>query len=319
MNDKKYLAINDITKHYRVHQTTVKALDGVNLDIRKGDCVGIVGESGSGKTTLAKLLLGVEPATTGSMTFNGIVLPLKRGRSLRKKIQVVQQNPMLTLNPKRTIKQTVGLPLRIYGFNGAKTLTQKVGDLLDTVGLSRELMDRYPSALSGGQRQRAALARALAAEPEIIILDEPTSALDVSVQARILSLLKDLQEKFSLTFLFITHDLSVIRNMASSLAVMYRGRIIEAGQTDSIFKAPKHHYTAMLLSSVPVVSLEEQNAKPQWTWTRTLFEGEEKYSNGCSFAPRCPSSDEPCWKLVPEEQEFGNRHVAKCHHPRSSS
>ena len=228
MNDKSYLAIRALTKHYRVQKTIVRALDGVDLEIGRGECVGIVGESGSGKTTLAKMLLGIESATGGSMFFNGGVLPMKRNRELRKKIQVVQQNPMLTLNPKRTIKQTVGLPLKIHGGNGSTGIREKVAELLSTVGLATELMDRYPSSLSGGQRQRAALARALAAEPEVIILDEPTSALDVSVQARILALLKELQTRFSLTFLFITHDLSVIRNMASSLAVMYRGRIIDA-------------------------------------------------------------------------------------------
>ena len=316
MNDNSYLAIRALTKHYRVQKTIVRALDGVDLEIGRGECVGIVGESGSGKTTLAKILLGIESATGGSMFFNGGVLPMKRNRELRKKVQVVQQNPMLTLNPKRTIKQTVGLPLKIHGGNGSTGIREKVAELLSTVGLATELMDRYPSSLSGGQRQRAALARALAAEPEVIILDEPTSALDVSVQARILALLKELQNRFSLTFLFITHDLSVIRNMASSLAVMYRGRIIEAGATGAVFANPRHHYTAMLLSSVPVVSEEEQSVKPDWTWTRALFEGEEKHSKGCAFAPRCPASSTQCWEQMPSAQVFGERHVANCYNPR---
>jgi peptide/nickel transport system ATP-binding protein/oligopeptide transport system ATP-binding protein len=316
MTNKPYLVVEQLKKYYQVQKMTVKALDGVDLEVQRGECIGIVGESGSGKTTLAKLILGIEQITSGDVTFKGSTLSGKRSKELRRKIQVVQQNPMLTLNPKRTIMQTVGLPLKIHGGKGRRNDRERVAELLETVGLATEIMDRYPSALSGGQRQRAALARALATEPELIILDEPTSALDVSVQARILALLQSLQARFSLTFLFITHDLSVIRNMASSLAVMYRGRIIEAGETLSIFDSPRHHYTAMLLSSVPVISEEEQRVKPKWTWTRSLLEGEEQHSNGCPFAPRCPEKKSACWDQVPFERTVGEKHIVRCHYPR---
>ena len=315
MSKDSVFAIHDLKKHYQVQRTVVRALDGVDLEVNRGECVGIVGESGSGKTTLAKLILGIEAPTSGELIFNGSALMAKRAKALRKKIQVVQQNPMLTLNPKRTIMQTISLPIRIHRSSDRRQTRDEVAKLLDTVGLAPEIMNRYPSSLSGGQRQRAALARALAAEPEVIILDEPTSALDVSVQARILFLLRELQQRFSLTFIFITHDLSVVRNMASRLAVMYRGRIIEAGETRRIFDAPMHHYTTMLLSSVPVVSEEEQLIKPKWTWTQSLFEGEEKHSNGCAFAPRCPKETSKCWEQIPENLNVGEQHIVGCYHP----
>ena len=309
------LEVEDLTKHYAVGREVVRALAGVDLAVAPGECVAIVGESGSGKTTLAKLVLGVEEPSAGRIMFDGAELGLRRDRSLRRRIQVVQQNPLSTLNPKRTIRQAVELPLRVHGMVPSGEYARSVAEILGFVGLSPEYMNRYPVALSGGQRQRAALARALAARPDMIVLDEPTSALDVSVQARVLSLLFELQARFSLTYLFITHDLGVARNVASRIAVMYRGRIVESGPTEAVFRSPRHRYTAMLLSSVPVVSEEERRLRPPWPWSRNLIEGEERVSAGCTFAPRCPYALEHCWKTIPGSEKFGGDHTAMCHNP----
>ncbi len=309
------LEVEDLTKHYAVRKGVVQALAGVDLAVSPGESVAIVGESGSGKTTLAKLVLGVEEPSAGRIVFDGAELGVRRDRSLRRRMQVVQQNPLSTLNPKRTIRQAIELPLRVHRMVPSGEYGESVAELLGTVGLSPEYMNRYPAALSGGQRQRAALARALAARPDMIVLDEPTSALDVSVQARVLTLLFELQSRFNLTYLFITHDLGVARNVASRIAVMYRGRIVESGPTEAVFREPRHRYTAMLLSSVPVVSEEEKALRPSWPWNRNLMEGEERASEGCTFAPRCPYNLDCCWNEVPGLTDFGEDHSAACHNP----
>ena len=313
------LEVEDLTKHYTVGKRVVRALAGVDLAVAPGESVAIVGESGSGKTTLAKLVLGVEAPSAGSIVFDGAKVGVRRDRRLRRRMQVVQQNPLSTLNPKRTIRQAIELPLRVHGMVPSGAYTDSVAELLDIVGLSPEYMHRYPSALSGGQRQRAALARALAAKPDLVVLDEPTSALDVSVQARVLALLFALQSRFNLTYLFITHDLGVVRNVASRIAVMYRGRIVEIGPTEAVFNEPRHRYTAMLLSSVPVVSEEEEALRPDWPWDRSLMEGEERSSEGCAFAPRCPYAIERCWTAAPDFTGFGTDHLASCHNPGSAA
>ena len=313
------LEVENLTKHYAVGKGVVRALDGVDLAVAPGESVAIVGESGSGKTTLAKLVLGVETPSAGRIVFDGAELGARRDRRLRRRMQVVQQNPLATLNPKRTIRQAIELPLRVHSLVPSGAYADAVAELLDIVGLSPEYMNRYPSALSGGERQRAALARALAAKPDLIILDEPTSALDVSVQARVLGLLFDLQSRFNLTYLFITHDLGVVRNVASRVAVMYRGRIVESGPTETVFEDPEHRYTAMLLSSVPVVSEEEAALRPHWPWDRSLMEGEERSSAGCAFAPRCPYAVERCWTTVPDFTRFGAEHLAACHNPAAAT
>ena len=309
------LEVEGLTKHYAVGKGVVRALAGVDLAVATGESVAIVGESGSGKTTLAKLVLGVEVPSAGRIVFDGAELGVRRNRGLRRRMQVVQQNPLSTLNPKRTIRQAIELPLRVHGMVPSGEYAQAVAELLGIVGISPEYMNRYPAALSGGQRQRAALARALAAKPDMIVLDEPTSALDVSVQARVLRLLFDLQAQFNLTYLFITHDLGVARNVASRIAVMYRGRIVESGPTEAVFREPRHRYTEMLLSSVPVVSEEERLLRPPWPWDRSLMEGEERTSEGCAFAPRCPYTLKRCWADVPDFAGFRGDHLAACHNP----
>ena len=275
----------------------------------------VVGESGSGKTTLGNLLLGIEPPSAGAIRFQDREMPAKRGRRLRRCLQVVQQNPMSTLNPKRTIFKSVSLPLAVHKLVPRKEIRERTAELLSIVGLSPDYLDRYPGALSGGQRQRVALARALAAEPDCIILDEPTSSLDVSVQARVLELLVDLQQRFALTYLFITHDLSVVRNISSRVMVLYRGRVVERGSTESVFARPRHRYTQMLLSSIPVVSKEEERIKPDWPWDKEMAGGDRVSEAGCAFSPRCPYVLDLCKTSRPTLKDGGADHFAACHNP----
>lgn len=306
------LSVQRLSKHYRTRHSVVKALDGVSLELSSGEILAVVGESGSGKTTLANLILGTENATNGSLVFQGHALTMQRSLDLRRQIQYVQQNPMTTLNPRRTIFQSIRVPLQTHGIGSKQEQRKHVAELLETVGMSAENLDRFPSMLSGGQRQRVAIARALAVEPKLLVLDEPTSALDVSVQAKVLSLLVELQNKFKLTYIFITHDLSVVRNIASRVAVMYRGKIVELGSTSKLFEDPEHPYTRMLISSIPVISEEEEQLKPKWPWERNLALDSSSISNGCAFATRCPFAEELCWKIVPELVTI-HGHLSACH------
>jgi oligopeptide transport system ATP-binding protein len=307
------LSVKDISKHYRSKTGNVKALDGVSFELSSGEILAVVGESGSGKTTLANLILGTENPSTGRLMFQGQTLSSKRTLDIRKQIQYVQQNPLTTLNPRRTVFQSVRVPLQTHKLGTYAQQRQRVKELLELVGMSHDYLDRAPSALSGGQRQRVAIARALAVEPKLVVLDEPTSALDVSVQAKVLALLVDLQTTFNFTYIFITHDLSVVRNIAQRVAVMYQGKIVELGSTIKVFQNPEHPYTRMLISSIPVVSEEEETLKPNWPWERNLVLDSSKSSQGCAFAPRCPFAEDLCWSRIPELFALENVHQAACH------
>jgi peptide/nickel transport system ATP-binding protein/oligopeptide transport system ATP-binding protein len=309
------LSVRQLRKRYRVKREYVDALDGVDLEIERGETVAIVGESGSGKTTLGRLILGLEPPTSGEIEFEGALLKGKRSGVLRRRIQVVQQNPFSTLNPKRTVGAAIELPLRVHKAVLAGRYKERVKELLDIVGMPPSYMNSHPAALSGGQRQRVALARALASEPDLIVLDEPTSALDVSVQARVLGLLVELQKNLGLTYIFITHDLSVVKNIATRVSVMYRGRIVEHGPTNTLFSAPRHRYTNLLLSSIPVVSEADNALKPSWDWDLENFDEETRRSDGCSFAPRCPFAADSCWSQMPALERMAEAHFAACHKP----
>lgn len=306
------LEIRGLSKHYVTRTGVVKALDGVTLDVFPGETLAVVGESGSGKTTLANLILGAEGPTSGSLRFQGRELGINRSLHLRRQIQYVQQNPMTTLNPRRTIFQSIQLPLQTHRV-GPANHRKRAAELLQVVGMSPEYLDRFPSALSGGQRQRVAIARALAVEPKLLVLDEPTSALDVSVQAKVLALLIELQAKFNLTYVFITHDLSVVRNIADRVVVMYRGKVVEIGPTAELFRDPEHPYTRMLISSIPVVSEQEEALKPQWPWERNLALDSAAVSQGCSFAPRCPFAEQACWVQLPLLAMVRDDHHSACH------
>ena len=236
-----------------------------------------------------------------------------RALELRRQIQYVQQNPMTTLNPHRTIFQSIRVPLETHRVGSPADHRKRAAELLEVVGMSAEYLDRFPAALSGGQRQRVAIARALAVEPKLLVLDEPTSALDVSVQAKVLALLVDLQRQFKLTYIFITHDLSVVRNVAGRVVVMYRGKVAELGSTAELFRDPEHPYTRMLISSIPVVSEEEEALKPLWPWERNLALDSGAVSQGCAFAPRCPFAEEACWSQVPALAAVREGHQSACH------
>ena len=316
-DDQVLIRIEDLRREFAIGSGTVSALAGVNLEIRRGQTVAVVGESGSGKTTLGNQILGIDQPTSGRILFEEREISVKRDKNLRRRIQVVQQSPYTTLNPKRTIRQTLDLPIAIQGGRTRRQRRDRVAELLEIVGIPADFMNRHPFALSGGQRQRVALARALATEPDVIVLDEPTSSLDVSVQARILHLLVELQERYRLTYLFITHDLSVVRNVADEVVVLYRGYVVEHGTTPEVFKAPRHRYTSLLLSSVPVVSEPEEALKPSWDWDSKVLGAEPPVGAACAFRPRCPYAVDACGKRVPPLVAATPTHQHACRNPRN--
>lgn len=252
-----HLEMVSLSKTFHTAGHEVKALQDVSLFVDKGCCHAIVGESGSGKSTLANLVLGIYGPSSGQMRLNGRELPARRDLTLRRAIQLVQQNPLSSLNPRRTIGASLRLALDVHDLGSRAGRPARVRELLEEVGLPGDFYGRFPASLSGGQRQRVAIARALACEPEIVVLDEPTSALDVLVQARVLRLLADLRIRRELTYVFITHDLAVVRNIADRVAVFERGRIVEEGDTAQIFTDPKSAYTRRLIGAIPVVDPEE--------------------------------------------------------------
>ena len=255
------LEIQNLKKNFKVGLSNVVAVNDISFNIAKYDSVSIVGESGSGKTTLANLILGVEKQTSGSIRYNGEEIDFSN-KGLRKTIQFVQQNPLSSLNPKKTIYQTLELPLKIHNICQRKEIKNKIIQLLQYVDLDESYLERHPYSLSGGQRQRISIARALACEPEIIIFDEPTSALDVLIQLKILNLLSELKEKLQLTYIFITHDLAVVRNISNKTIVMNKGRIVEMNNTQKVFESPKEEYTKELIRSIPTITEEEEKIKP---------------------------------------------------------
>ena len=257
------IEIKNIAKKFIIKNIVVEALQNINLIIEEKDCFAIVGESGSGKTTLANIMLGIYQQDEGDILFEKKQLHRERSLYQRKLIQYVQQNPMSTLNPKKTILKTISLPLKIHNIVNKNQINERVKKLLSYVGLDPEFMVRYPDTLSGGQKQRVAIARALASEPRVLILDEPTSALDVIVQSKVLNLLLKIKEEFNLTYIFITHDLSVVRNIANKVIVMNKGKIEESGNTKDVFLNPKSNYTKELIKAIPTVLEKEDALKPK--------------------------------------------------------
>ena len=257
------LSLQGVTKRFRLEDREIPALVDVSFDVSAGECLAVVGESGAGKSTIANLILGVYPPTSGTIRMHGQPLPARRRREHRRAVQLVQQNPLSTLNPKRSVGASLRLALDVHRIGERRQRPAIVATLLEEVGLPADFARRYPAALSGGQRQRVAVARALACRSELVVLDEPTSSLDVLVQARVLRLLEDLRPRRGLTYLFITHDLSVVRNFADRVAVFEKGRLIEIGVTETLFAAPTHDYTRRLISAVPVVSPEEERVRDE--------------------------------------------------------
>ena len=287
----------------------LKAVDDASLSIRRGEVVAVVGESGCGKTTLSRMILGLERPTDGDILLDGAPVAGIDRLALSRRVQPVFQDPYSSLNPRKTIGQIIADPLQIHRIGTSAEQTAKVEAIMERVGLPRRLIHSYPSQLSGGQRQRVAIARALVMKPEILICDEPTSALDVSVQAQILNLLKDLRDEFDLTYVFISHDLSVVRYMADRVLVMYLGRIVETGPTADVLGSPKHPYTKALLASI--LTPEPGLGLPELNLGRG-FPDPTNPPTGCRFHPRCPAQMLVCAKQAPALVEVGATRV-ECH------
>jgi len=313
-NVKKYFPV----RHGFLQRVTayVKAVDGITLSIKEREILGLVGESGSGKSTLGYTIAGIYRLTAGKIIFKGEDLATWQHRdvhAIRKKLQIVFQDPGSSLNPRRTIAQTLELPLKVHRLGTRRERLEKLRELMQKVELPEEYLYKYPRALSGGQRQRVAIARALAVEPEFVILDEPTSALDVSVQAKIVRLLLSLAKESNLTYLFITHDLSLMRNIANRVAIMYLGKICEVGPTEDVFLKPLHPYTKMLISSIPVVSEEEESLKPERIFAQGEIPSPVNIPRGCRFRTRCPEGRETCSQVEPEIRKVEPGHFVSCH------
>lgn len=317
-NLSKFFFVNRRKKAFSLipDRIVVKAVNEITIDLEEGENYAIVGESGSGKTTLGYVLARIFEPTSGNIWFHGRDITHIKGRELRelrRTVQMVLQDPGTSLNPRQSIESILSLPLKIHSPLGGEGIKKKVAELLEAVQLPAELTLWNPGTLSGGQKQRVNLARALALNPKLLILDEPTSALDVSVQAKILHLLTELKAKLRLTYMFITHDLSVVKNIADRIAVMYLGRIVELAHTSVIFEHPMHPYTKALLSAIPVITEEERRILPE----EIILEGEipspENLPKTCGFSSRCPEKQEICEKSVyPDLVEVEKDHFVRC-------
>lgn len=309
------LELREITKVFEIKQGMYKgkrllhALNNVSISLQRGEVLGIVGESGCGKSTLAKILLGLQPPTTGEVLIDGAPISRRRQVEIARRVQPIFQDPYSSLNPRKTIEQIISLPLRVHGVGDPSTHRASVLEMLDLVGLPKRVLNVYPGHLSGGQRQRVAIARALIMKPEIIICDEPTSALDVSVQSQILNLLMDLREELGLTYLFISHDLAVVEHLATRVMVMYLGRVCEQADVGSIFDAPKHPYTQALLDSV--LTPEPGLGIPD-THLGGIYPNPIDPPSGCRFHPRCARATDICKTVSPQlVQQSGS--LVECH------
>jgi len=291
----------------------LRAVDGISFDIAPGQTIGLVGESGCGKTTAARTIAGLIKATCGNVFFEGenvTTASRKKLRQIRRDVSIVFQDPYGSLNPRMTVGSIVGEPLKVHKIATGYELTDRIEMLLKKVGLSGQHINRYPHEFSGGQRQRIGIARALCLNPKLIICDEPVSALDVSIQSQIINLLKDLQDEFGLTYLFIAHDLAVVEFVSDFVAVMYLGRIVEMASAKELYKNPMHPYTKMLLSAIPQPS--PQSSKPETTVCGEIPSPSNPPS-GCPFHPRCPIADEQCQKRIPSlRSRAGKEHLVSC-------
>jgi oligopeptide/dipeptide ABC transporter ATP-binding protein len=298
----------------------VHAVDDVSFELNEGETLGIVGESGCGKSTLIRALMRLVDPTGGSIRFRGNDITAANRRALgpvRRELQMVFQDPQASLNPRKRVGQIVGLPLRLRGMDKGD-VQKRSRELLRRVGLNPEHLHRFPHEFSGGQRQRIGIARALAADPKLILLDEPVSALDVSIQAQVVNLLEELQDELGLSYVFVAHDLSVVRHVSDRIVVMYLGKIVEVSPAEELYDKPIHPYTVGLLGAIPIPDPRENRAR-----SRTVVEGEPPSPidppKGCRFHTRCPHATELCRAVEPPLTRFPGGHLAACHHPRNVS
>ncbi len=318
------IQVEQLKKHFPIREGlvfeketgSVKAVDGITFDILRGETLGLVGESGCGKTTAGRTILGLYPITAGKVVISGISLAeadKAHIKLLRRKAQMIFQDPYASLNPRWTVSAIIGEPLRVHHLlANTRERDERVHELMLKVGLSPRLINRFPHEFSGGQRQRIGVARALACSPEFIVCDEPISALDVSIQAQVVNLLEELQDEFNLTYLFIAHDLSMVRHICDRVAVMYLGIIVELAERNELYENPLHPYTQALLSSVPIPDPKRDRQRH-----RIILKGEIPSSinppPGCRFHPRCPIAEEQCKLTVPEWREITPGHWIACH------
>jgi oligopeptide transport system ATP-binding protein len=321
------IEVRELVKHFPITEgflvrrqvAAVQAVDGISFDVRRGETFGIVGESGCGKSTTARLLLRLMEPTSGSIRFDGreiAGLSAKEVKPLRREMQMIFQDPFASLNPRKRVGQIIGDPIELHGLARGAELKRRVQDLLDRVGLNAEHYNRFPHEFSGGQRQRIGIARALALRPKLIVADEPVSALDVSVQAQIINLLEDVQDEFGLSYLFVAHDLGVVRHVSDRIAVMYLGKIVEDSGADELYDKPIHPYTNALLSAVPIPDPKRNSARE-----RLVLEGDVPSPidppSGCRFHTRCPWATEICTSDEPALLDHRPQHFAACHHPQN--
>ncbi len=319
-DENTLISLQDLKVHYRSGgglfraAKQVRAVDGVSLDIKRGETLGLVGESGCGKSTLGKAILRLIEPTGGKVLYNGkdlAHLPKSAMRDQRKHLQMIFQDPYASLNPRMTVGQIIGEPIRTFGLANGGSVESKVQDLMETVGLSRRFIKRYPHEFSGGQRQRIGIARALAVDPEFIVADEPISALDVSIQAQIMNLMEHLQAEKNLTYLFISHDLRAVRHLSDRVAVMYLGRIVELADGKEIYRDPLMPYTKALISAVPVPDPEIESKRE-----RIILAGDVPSPinppSGCHFHTRCPYAIDDCKRIVPQLVEIKPQHFSAC-------
>ncbi|MCU0485643.1 MAG: dipeptide ABC transporter ATP-binding protein [Anaerolineales bacterium] len=316
------LKVDHLVKHFPVLRGVfqrqvgaVHAVDGISFEIQKGETFGLVGESGCGKTTAGRTILQLYKPTAGQVIFDGqdlVRLPREQVRRLRRRMQMIFQDPYASLNPRMTVREILAEPLQVHGVTTGNETDERVRELLTTVRLSPDFAARYPHEFSGGQRQRIGIARALALNPDLIVCDEPISALDVSIQAQVINLLEDLQEQFGLTYLFIAHDLSMVRHISKRVAVMYLGIIVELGTVRELYTHPLHPYTQALLSAVPVPDPVVEAARQ-----RIILEGDVPSPvnppSGCRFRTRCPIAVEMCSQSQPEFRQVSQGHWVACH------
>jgi len=315
-NRTEQLRVDHLKKYFATPRGSLHAVDDVTFSIAKGETLGVVGESGCGKSTLGRAILRLHEPTSGSVVFEGediLGYGRRRMKQLRNRMQIIFQDPYASLNPRMTVSQAIEAPLLIQGVykpNQKEELGRKVAEMMDLVGLARRLVNTYPHELDGGRRQRIGIARALVLEPTFVVCDEPVSALDVSIRAQVLNLMQDLQSRLGLTYLFITHDLSVVKHLSDDIIVMYLGQLVEKASSSRLFKSPRHPYTKALLSAIPIPD-------PDRKMKRVILQGELTSpinpAPGCRFAKRCAIAEPECFTSSPELREIEGGHFVSCH------